>query len=691
MQSLTLPLSSSPLISSRRALVGTAPVLLAASIMGAPTAAFAEWIPDYQVYSIERLGLLGSSYASSDGAHWSYATRISASGAVAGYTRRYSGTSARGEDAWIFNGFQTIQVGLWGADHTSSGGVRTSRVTQLNAAGQAVGYSSVFLGDGGKDSWIWDGSATQRIGLSGAGYTGVDGRRISEARFLNQAGEAAGVSSVRGSGWGGTDAWVWNGESTVRVGFWGAGYEAPEYGNSGWRQSEVVAQTETGHFAGLSTRFRANMDNGYDAWAWNGSDTVQIGLTGGDYTRDADGFRSSSVYALVGSAVVAGSSMLLSDSSGGNIGRDTWVWNGNSTIQVGLLGSDWTGSHPSSEWRRSSIVWIGSAGGQVAGTSERDKGGADSWVWDGETTRQVGLTGGVYSWSISGWGVVQESRPTHLNASGQAAGWSRRHGVGGANLGRDSWVSGGGTTNQVGLVGGEYCGSGGYQYSGVRFLNSSGHAVGSSDRITGAQSGNGQDVWYWDGTSTRQMGMTGGIGGYTGTSGYQYSQVIALNDLGHAAGWSRRMMGDSANGQVAWYYDSTTQHTYGILGSFRLSDKYTFSEATLLTDEGFLLGNYTYFAEGVGPAEQRAFIFRPDLGITDLGTLVEGGLTLSGWQVLQRPVFSNALATIVGYGYVKGQTSGQSVFLMTANPIPAPAAGLIATLCGFFTLRRRRR
>ena len=80
------------------------------------------------------------------------------------------------------------------------------------------------------------------------------------------------------------------------------------------------------------------------------------------------------------------------------------------------------------------------------------------------------------------------------------------------------------------------------------------------------------------------------------------------------------------------------------------------------------------------PASREAF--------TDLGNLVSGGLTLNGWSTLQNPLFTDALNTIVGYGYVNGQTTGQSVFVMT---IPAPGAAGLLGLGGVLVARGRRR
>ena len=160
---------------------------------------------------------------------------------------------------------------------------------------------------------------------------------------------------------------------------------------------------------------------------------------------------------------------------------------------------------------------------------------------------------------------------------------------------------------------------------------------------------------------------------------------------GQAAGFSLRYAADSqGNGRVAWYYDSVSDTNYAMLLSQRSSDNYAFSQATLLTNGGFLLGNYAYFADGLDEGELRAFIFRPDIGLTDLGSLVNGGLTASGWSTLENPVYAQALDAIIGYGSVNGPAFGQSVFLMTPTSVPAPGAVLALGLAGLISGRRRR-
>jgi MYXO-CTERM domain-containing protein len=272
-----------------------------------------------------------------------------------------------------------------------------------------------------------------------------------------------------------------------------------------------------------------------------------------------------------------------------------------------------------------------------------------------------------------------------LNDSGSVAGFSTR--VSGVNtqVGSDSWVWNGTTTQQIGLTGGVYTGSAGYRASGPSRMNAIGHVVGNSSRVTGVNTSNGTDTWVWNGSITKAINPTGGV--YTGSVGRQESDSSLINSIGDVVGVARRFAGLSTYiGEDVWYYDSDTDITTAIVGSIRTSDNYAYSRASVLTDGGFLLGYYSFFAGGVDPSQYRAFIFRPDLGLTDLGELVHGGLGASGWDTLSLPQFSSALNYIVGSGLPTGQASGQSVFLM----VPAPGAAGLFALGGLLAARRRR-
>ncbi len=653
---------------------------------GTSTTALAQWIPNYQNYSVQRIGLYGPEQTSGTGLQSSTAQLFSGSSFVAGYSNRYIGADVdNGKSTWAWNGTTTIQVGLTGTGYTGNAGYQFSELLLRSTTGKLAGYSrrySELNTSIGVDAWAWNGTTTTRIGLYGAGNIGTEGLRGSEPQMQNAAGLVAGYSYrfLGVSTNNGRDAWVWDGTTTRQIGLIGTGYT----GSAGLRSSTLSLINAGGLIAGSSQRINGvDVVNGLNAWAWNGTTTTKIGLTGGVYTGSSGLEYSKPVLMNDAGHVIGTSNRIINNTT--NYGQDTWAWNGTTTTQLGLTGPGYI----SSTGYQNSVPLRQNAAGQVVGASQRvsslnTDNGWDAWTWDGSTTTRIGLSGAGYTSSTG----FQSSSPLLQSASGKVAGYSSLITSAGTFNGYNAWVWNGANTIRIGLTGPANTGSAGYQLLSVALLNDAGWVTGSSFRITGERTFNGGESWIYNPTtnSTVQTGLTGLA--YTGSAGYRQSIPNFLNAAGQAAGYSSRITGvDTENGQDAWYFDPTTQLSYPVTGSVRAADNYAYSIATILTKGGFLLGNYLFFPGGTGTGEQRAFIFRPDLGLTDLGNLVDGGLTLNGWATLQRPLFADALNTIVGYGYVNGQTTGQSVFVM----VPTPSAAALLTLGGLLASRRRRR
>lgn len=635
-------------------------------------------------YTIQRIGLYGPEQTGSAGLQTSAAELFNAPGFVAGSSNRYLGVNTyNGRDAWAWNGTTTTQIGLAGGVYRGSAGYQQSFPQYQNAAGHVAGYSYRYTGvstSNGRDVWAWNGTTTTQIGLTGAGYVSSAGTQASILVAQNAAGQVTGYSSrYTGVGtYNGQDSWAWNGTATTQIGLTGGA----STGSAGYQVSSPQFQNAAGQVAGYSQRITGvSTNNGQHAWAWNSTTTTQIGLTGGAYTGSA-GRQFSTLLSQNEAGQVVGHSTRYTGVDTNN-GQDAWVWAGTTTTLIGFTGTDYIGS---AGYRRSAPQ-LQNAAGHVAGYSERVIGentlnGYDAWAWNGTTTTLIGLTGAGYIGSAG----YRHSVPKFQNSAGQVAGRSQR--VFGVNtfIGYDGWVWNGTTTTLIGLIGADYIGSTGYRQSDLRLQNTAGQIAGISNRYAMVQTNNGQDAWVWNGTTTTQIGLTGGAN--TGNAGYQYSEPQFQNDAGQVAGFSHRIVGVSTQiGQDAWYFDPTTLVSTPIIGSVRASDNFAFSQPSILTGGGFLLGYYSFFDGGVNPAIDRAFIFRPDLGFTDLGDLVTGGLTASGWSTLLRPEFADAMSTIVGHGYVNGQTTGQSVFVMT---IPAPSAAGLLGICGLVAIRRQR-
>jgi hypothetical protein len=117
---------------------------------------------------------------------------------------RYTQTSGGSEAAWLYNGTQTIRIGLFDQDHTRSTDGFQSTYTRemLTESGKAFGYSQRYATNGspaGISAWIFDGHQTVRVGLTDPGHTDPQtGAQISHVATINLSGQAIGRSNALG-------------------------------------------------------------------------------------------------------------------------------------------------------------------------------------------------------------------------------------------------------------------------------------------------------------------------------------------------------------------------------------------------------------------------------------------------------------------------------------------------------------
>ncbi|MBM4061148.1 MAG: hypothetical protein FJ265_08640 [Planctomycetes bacterium] len=672
--SLLSSLSPSPSPSSVRhglTRLGSAPLCASAVLLLVAGSARAQWPGPYRAFTIQRLGLFTPAHTGPGGHQESYAVLHLSRGHVLGSATRFANGNPFGSDAWCWDGATTQAIGLTGGSYTDPNGFQYAQSTLMGTAGHVAGWSRRLIqpaGYAGQDSWLWNGTATLPIGLVGGVYLGSAGYQFNEPTHVNATGLVAGYSRridnvVHENG---QDCWLWNGSATLQLGYSGTGYIMA----NGYQYSRIVALDDAGRALGFSDRFvNAYDSNGRDAWIWQGGATTRIGLDGPPYVG-TNGFRYNGCGLMNRSGKAAGTAQRLSGTT--TLGSDSWFWNGYQAVQIGLWGANYTCP---SGLQISEPRHLNDAG-QVAGYSVRYTGvstlnGQDTWLWTSATgNRQIGLTGGIYIGSAG----YQTSELLGQNDAGQVVGRSARIGGASSSLGVDSWFWNGTSTVQVGLVGGDYLSSANVQVSDVfafaalagKSLTESGKTAGLSTRFLGTAT-NGHSAWVWNGNTTVRVGLWGGI--HRGSNGYEVSSIDRLDERGNAAGASWRVAGvNTTIGKDAYYYDAAANVTRRVLASVphsvRTSDNYAFSEGTVLTADGYLLGRYTRFLGGVDPGEERAFAFRPDVGFTDLGDLVAGGLPAAGWDSLRSVNGFNWMAEIVGHGFAAGQTAGNSVFVM---------------------------
>ncbi|TXT30504.1 MAG: PEP motif anchor domain-containing protein [Rhodocyclaceae bacterium] len=575
-------------------------------------------------YDLTRIGLTGDGYTdTSTGYQFASVSAFNGAGQVAGNSERYSGGSQTGQSAWLYNGSTTQAIGLTGSEYIGGNGEQESWVSALNAAGQVAGSSARYIGNtwAGYSAWLFNGSTTQQIGLTGAGYTSSTGLQVSEVYALNAASQVVGISQrYNGSEYTGRSAWLYNGSTTQAIGLTGNGYSNT---STGYQSSFIRSLNDAGQVAGSSERYNGSTYTGSAAWFYTGSTTQAIGLTGAGYTNVSTGYQFSTVSTL-------------------------------------------------------------NAAGQVAGASQRFSGststGQSAWLYNGGTTQAVGLTGTGYTNTSNGY---QFSEVRALNASGQVAGTSQRF-SGSTSMGQSAWLANGGTTQVIGLSGAGYTRNDGYENNWIASLNAAGQVLGGASRV---QNGSifllGNAAWFSNGVTTSEIGLTGAA--YARNDGYQHNQGSFLNEAGQVAGYAYRYNGSTIAGQSAWFYDDDLNQTFDLTFSLS-SGGYANSSVNYLGNDGLVIGSFVKYS-GATYLGNRAFAWTVQDGMVELGSLVDGGLS-TDWSYLASAYRANGAGKIVGTGVLA--QGGQGVFLLTPVPEPESYAMLLAGL-GLISLVARRR
>ncbi len=561
--------------------------------------------------TISALGLTGAEYTRNDGYRKSVASRLNEQGQVIGYSSRYNGGNANlGQTVWLYNGSATSALGFAGPEYTRSDGYKLSGTNSSNDAGQVVGYSQRYNGSAdflGSTAWLYDGTNTINISLTGPEHTRSNGYQGSEAVALNAAGEVAGTA-LRFNGTStdfGQTAWLYDGSTTIDISLAG-----PEHTrNDGYRFSEVRQMNAAGYVRGYADRFNGGSGFGQTAWLFNGTATIDIGLVGSEHTRN-DGFKYSTAYSMNAAGQVLGHSYRYNGGSA-QLGYSAWLYNGATTIDIGLTGPEYTRN----DGYRFSFEGKLNEAGQVIGYSDRYNGGNQlgqtAWLYDGASTIPIGLTGTEHTRNDG----YKSSNAQQVDEAGHVGGFSNRFSGGSADIGRSTWLYDGATTTNIGLADNLHTRNDGYKFSDLRQLSDAGQAIGISYRYNGGGTQLGQDAWIFEPALSQTLTLTLS----TRSDGYAYSRADYLGDDGL------------------------------VLGAYTLFD----AQDNNLGDRAF----YFTIADGLH-----------DLGsLVDGGLAANGWESLLGDSAV-KPVSTatvNALGQILGFGKRSSQTGGQFPYLLT--------------------------
>jgi hypothetical protein len=712
---------------------------------------FAAAAPAAPVYQITTLGLTGPTFTvpnGTGGIPFADPVSLISNGQVVGTSYEYNNLEdLTGTDPWIYTGGHTVELGFYGgvyqANNPGSGGgiLHQSTSTTFTINGQIAGNSFRYNSAGqniGQDAWVYypTTNSTTQIGFTGGIYQSTDLsgniHRSSSVSFINLLGEVVGTSTIINSSQlsVGTDAWLYNpaNNSTTQLGFIGGVYQNVVAGTgftSGiHRTTTPEAFNNIGQAVGISSRYNSTgAITGNDAWFYNpiGGTNTQVGFTGGiyagTYTGAGGGVAQQSAFTHLNSNGYATGNSSIINGSDVTTGKDTWLYNANNntTTQIGFTGGIYQATYTGTGGglQRNSAVQQLSTTNYVTGASQRYNSadsnlGQDAWLYNANTstTSQIGLTGGIYegAYSGTGGGVIRSSTPTLLNTAGQVAGTSNIYNSAGTQTGQDTWEYSSGITKQIGLTGGVYqstytgAGGGTLRNSALSTgpgagLNADGDILGTSQRYNSAGTNIGQDSWFYNGTTTQQMGLTGGI--YetpnTGTGGgtIRSSTPTALNDNHDAIGYSMRYNNTGGSlGQDGWFFNSATDTTTLINTGNTLSNGSVFTDPVVITDTGVVLGEYDPTGGGTD------LFWWQNGSFYNLGSLVSGGLSAQDWQNLEQfynlsptPISGNTPQYIVGSGLLTG-SGGAGAFLLTALPEPTMLAPIAF---GALLLKRPRR
>ena len=589
-------------------------------------------------------------------------------------------------------------LGLFDAEHTDTSGVsgqvglHDSSVRQINDAGMTIGRSVRFVGvsaqlyddgDAGRSAWINNGVTTTRLGFLDARHTQTGGIQNSRADTLTQAGNVFGASTAYdGISEQGETPWYYDGTLGTTTAL---GYTDPEHTDAGGVQSSELWESHAaGYGLGISNRYDGSGNyNGQSAWLYDGTTTTALGFTDAAHTASPSGLRSTSPLSVNSSGQVIGTSSRYNGNS--YAGQSAWFYDGATTTRLGFTGGIFTNAVDGSEESRAQAI---NDAGQVVGISDRyhatndSRTGVIAWIQGiGDATpTMIGLYDAAHT-STNG---VQESYVERINQAGQAEGSSYQ--FSGTNvIGNTSWFYDGTTTTAIGLTGVGFVDSNGGTFASGRAISETGLVAGVSTIFDGIGDFIGESGWYFDGTITHDIGYVDAS--LTNPDGGFEQNIDVLTDTGFVAGST-----SGNNNRVAWVYDPNTGISNPLtvpVGPLGPNEKLIIN-VEILNDTGEVLGDYDIYDIVTDTfITQGTFYWSLGSGGILLDGQIAGGIAAAGWQNMQSlDDETNALNQVLGGGLDNG-APGMSRAGYVLTPVPEPVSLALMCLGGLALLRRR--
>lgn len=447
-------------------------------------------------FRIDRLGLYGPGYTNAQGLHSSFASLLSPSGDVIGYSRRYSAAGTNlGAVPWLGRAGVTTRLGFFDADHTAPGDVQISSATGFSATGGIAGNSNRYNSSStASTAWLFENNVYTILGLTDSAHTDIDGRRSAGVAAINASGDTAGSSRRYTASGTFNTAWVRRAGLTTPAGLTDA-----EHTDSEGRQNSFSRfLSNSGVAAGQSSRFGAGGSLGTSAWINDGQQTRRIGLTGPQYVS-TDGSSTTNLFNLSAAGIAIGATTQYAP---GSLGNHAWFATPDGvTTRIGLSDTEHTrGSFGTQYSEPREVNAAGDITGRALRYSNGGNNGESAWIYSSGQTIRIGLTDAEHTDQPS---QFQFNRAVDLAANGSVLGVATRANTPSGGGGQSAWVYSNGTTRRVGLFDAEHTSPNANQFSQAIAINATGDAIGSSNQFSTTNPGSvGQSGWFYDAATT---------------------------------------------------------------------------------------------------------------------------------------------------------------------------------------------
>lgn len=279
-------------------------------------------------------GLTGTVFSKSDSTRSSTTVAMNNSGYVLGSSLRYgAGGSDLGNTYWLYNPNTqtTMTLGPSDAGYTAPNGKQQMSFGYINNAGQVAGTNNRFNASStsvGIEAWLYTpGAGYKRAGLTGAAYTGSDGRQLSTVTYLAQTGHVFG-GSIRYSGTTNIGSSIYAYDPSTDQSYVVGLEDSRHLSSSGSATTTPFIYDESGRVLGFSQRFTDNgLDAGQSGWYFDPTDNTTSPLIFSE--RPADHYAYTLPIGLTPNGGVVGQYNEYDQTNGSLLGTRAFFWSKN--------------------------------------------------------------------------------------------------------------------------------------------------------------------------------------------------------------------------------------------------------------------------------------------------------------------------------------------------------------------------